>query len=455
MKFFKEYKSLIILSLLTCILGIIFIPEKSFCFEPDSQGYIDFVATRSAGYPSFLKTLGLVSTQWQFYSAVQIILSSLVILVLCRELTHWLKNKKIVSLVWVFFALNPILYVLNVKILTEGLFCTLMICIATQSLVYLRKNRSPKQLLLLSLFVGLSISIRPSGLYYLVALIFFLILMPPQRKKLWPAIACLFLPAFFIMGTSKLIYDAHHEKANSLMPAHIFARGLMLMNENDHDLFPDQMKPHLPALLDLKSKVDNLEGFTIRHLARTRLEVMFQHQLDHQMTNQARQDLGIKLIKRHPGAYIKHTSLHFLHLWTGFEVFSKSESDSFAQQNKDWQQLELVNDFSWHDTLTKKRRTFPLAWLHWVLLMPLLMIITSTVLSFIHAIKKTDEPLMRLAGFFSICCIGSSLLTAMVGIATIRYALTVTPFLITIVLLFILSFTHRNTLNNPASSSLL
>ena len=336
MSFLKEYKALAWLSLISCILGITFIPDKSFCFEPDSQGYIDFVSTRSAGYPFFLKSLGLISTQWQFYSAIQLILGMLAILVLCRELTHWLKNKKLISLIWVLFALNPILYVLNVKILTEGLFCTLMIAIIAQSLIYLRKERKPKQLLLLSLLVGLSISIRPSGLTYLVALIFFLILMPPQRKTLWPAIACLFLPAFFIMGTSKVIYNAHHEKANSLMPAHLFARGLMLMDENDEDLFPDQMKPHLPALLDLKSKVNHLEGFTIRHLARTRLEVMFQHQLDHQMANEERKSLGLKLIKRHPGAYLKLTSLHFVHLWTGFEVFSKAEADSYALQNKDW-----------------------------------------------------------------------------------------------------------------------
>lgn len=443
MGFIKEYKSLVWFSLVVCILQIIFIPDKSVSFESDSQGYIDFASYRSAGYPFFLKSLGLVSTQWQFYAAMQIMLSLIATLFLCGELAYWFKNKSAIYLVWVLFALNPILYFLNIKILTESLFCTLMIFIIAQALSFQRNNRHPKQLLLLSLFVGLSISIRPAGISYLVALIFFLLLVPPVRGKLWLAIICLFLPTVVVMGASKMIYNLHHAEANSLMPSHIFARGLMLMDIHDEDVFPSQMKPHLPAILTLKSKVNHLEGFTIRHLARTRLEVLFQHHLNHQMSNEERMSVGLKLIKRHPENYFKLTGLHFLHLWTGFEVISTAESDSYANQNKDWLQLDLVSDQSWHNTLTKKRRSFRLAWLSWALILPLVLIFTVAILSFTQIIRQTDEPLLRLAGFFSICCIGSSLLTAMVGIATIRYVLTLTPFLIVITLLLLLVFSSN------------
>ncbi|EDM25181.1 hypothetical protein LNTAR_03094 [Lentisphaera araneosa HTCC2155] len=433
-------KRFYIAGLFTLIIQIICIPGQNICFEPDTGTYLNWSPIRTTAYPVFLNLLQLFTDNWKFYSAIQLILSSWAVLFLIFELSFILKKQSLIWFCWACFMLNPILFWLNIKILTESLFLTLMVCIIAYTLRFVRQEmKNHKTLVLLSVCVSLSISIRPAGMFYLPALVFFIFLLIQDKQKMLPSIFALFIPCFLIMGLSKAIYTSQHGQGKSLLDAHIFARGLMIMTEKDTPLLPPNLQKEAPQILDLNKKVNSLQGFNLRHLIRTRQEVMYQHQLNHQMTDQDRKQLGITLIKNNFYQYFKLTSLHFFHLWSGFEVCSQAESDSYAQQNKNWTKINLVKDFSWQDTLVKKRRVFPIAWLHWGLLIPLFIISFTAFYSIYLRIKKTDTPYLRLAGFFSICCIGSSLLTAMVGIATLRYTLTLTPF---ILIIFILWFIH-------------
>ena len=427
-----------ILSLVLACLQVLLIPSKSFCFEPDTYTYLEFNSFRTVGYPLFLKFCALFSSNCKFYSAIQIILSLFSILWLILELTAWIESRKTLYVIWLLFALNPIIYIMNVKILTEGLFSTLAVCIICCSFKVARKCSVQINIGLISFFIGLSITIRPSGYFYLVAILF-LVLYFSKREEIIKNISWAYIPASVLLMISSMVFNLYHDSKKSLFPSHIFAKGMMLLEEKDITELPPNLQKQAPSYVKLNQNISNLEGFNLRHLAHTRLEVLYQHHLNHGLSPQERKNIGFKLVRKYKSDYAKMTFLNFLHLWTGFEVFSQREADSLALQNQHWIKPDTVSQNSWTDVLTKKRRAFPLYYLRYLLIIPLIMIIFYSIRSLYLTVKKDNNSVTKLLGFFSICSIGSSLLTALISIATLRYTLILTPFLLIIFILSSLS----------------
>ncbi|MDD7985748.1 hypothetical protein PQO01_12375 [Lentisphaera marina] len=322
---------------------------------------------------------------------------------------------------------------MNIKILTESLYITLSIIIISGSMKYVRRGYAWPYLALISSCVALSISVRPAGYFYIISIIILVLLYQPKIKLLsYEKVLALTVPVLLILFTSSIIYKSYHHKKLSLLPAHLFGRGLTLMQESDIVTLPPTLKDKAPVIIELNNKINALDGFNIRHLARTRTEVMYQHQINHKLNDEQRFKVGKELIRNHKMAYCKITALHFFHLWTGFEVFSINESNSFWEQSKNWKKPDFIDQYRWNDTLVKKRRTFPLSFLRWSLLVLLISVLIAPLLAFFQILKKTGKKnnYFLLAGFFSSCCIGHSIIISMIGIATLRYTLILTPFLI-------------------------
>ena len=432
-KISSSTRKMMLFTLIILIVEILFIPGKGISFDPDSQGYIDFYPTRTAIYPTFIESLRIVSSSYKFILSFQLLIGAFSACLLAVGFGRWTQQKKWAWIIWAGLVLNPVMLWFHYKVLTESLFCSLAILFIWATLRYIRCAQDSINLILIALIAGLSIAIRPASYFYLPAIVILLALFPVKRAQFFRSLLVATISVVLVLLVENMIFHSKHDQRQSLLPIHLFAKGMMLLpvDAATIDAAP-QLNSKVTLLGRLNNEVGRMEGVKLRQLARTRLEVLYQYHLAPRYEREEQMLIGKELIARYPRQYAELTANHFVHLWSGFEVLSQEESDRYWLQSKNWQKPDFIDDANWHSVLVKQRRFFPLSPLRWLLIAEAVVLLLSIALMVRERWRKSTErnPNYLLAGFFALCCLGYSMLVALTGVATLRYVLTLAPFML-------------------------
>lgn len=132
--------------------------------QPDSGSYLRFDEFRSVGYPAFLNVLNTVGVAQSAIPAVQLSLFFLSLSFLALACLNFSRSLILTMGLIIAIGLNPAIVRFNFTILTEALtFSSLFLCLAL-TLRLSHQRRCVKTWLLLGLFIGIALALKPAVL---------------------------------------------------------------------------------------------------------------------------------------------------------------------------------------------------------------------------------------------------------------------------------------------------
>jgi hypothetical protein len=221
----------------------------------DSVGYIEFSPVRTLGYPILIYFLGL-----DLLVPIQIIIFSLSLGWLIHEINEIIKNVYIISFVSILICLTPELIDMQVSVLTESFFTSLIIIIIIGIIKY-SINPRISYLILISFVVGVSASIRPVAYGLVPVILFFILFNSKTKNKLLISLICMMLPCLLIITFERMAANIiFKDKIDSLLPRHLFAKSSMI-DGYMKPLSSEKNKLQL-KLLDIQNKdAENIRKF--------------------------------------------------------------------------------------------------------------------------------------------------------------------------------------------------
>lgn len=184
-------------------------PAPAELMQVDSRDYLNFSATRTAGYPLFLRLVehlpgGLDNLPWlqlAFYGAAS--------LLLCSAFRRLSGSRIAASLVLLLLLGNPQVTRLSFMIMTESLFLS---CLMLLLALYCRLVLAPRLQILAatSLVTGLAVLIRPAGYGLVVALPVVAWWCWRQGLSRWQTVLAAAVPYLAVLGAGMAAYHAEH-----------------------------------------------------------------------------------------------------------------------------------------------------------------------------------------------------------------------------------------------------
>lgn len=432
-------------------LGLVFPPAAFFIFfllhplsepllQPDSNSYLIFSPFRTGGYPFFLSTLKSLAGEASGYVPIQLGLYAVAVLILGHVIWRHLDTLVAALLAEIALLFNPLVNAVHFTILTDSLFISTMVLFLAACLSALC-SRGHAGLAIASLLAGIAVTIRPTGIALLPALaVLALILL--HRHGLWRVALAATLPCIVAMALEATYYHLHHDKRESLLPIHIFARGGMVSLDNPAAIIaraPAERRVLDQALETDLAKVRALIAGAPNRAAVCRLidgyEVYVQYRF---MTSinadtpvlrslQAQQDAGLARIIAAPLSYIAITFQHWRCLWTVWAASAEDKAAfrSYLEQNAPIPFIpEIIEELRPGDSLPFIRIAVIGMWC----------LATFTALAGLVALAAILWPgisrTMVLAGLAGLSVHAGFALTAASGVSIPRYAFDFWPALV-------------------------
>ena len=229
---FKNTHVLAALSIFTLIVFVVIEPSFTKLLHPDSHGYLDFHKSRTAFYPVFLsiiRNLGLGINQ---IPIIQISIFSLSLYYLLLTISR-LINSRLFLIIYVLFLVGNIWIISYHKaILTESIYMSLSMA-AMAALINFFLNGSIKYIWIFSFLIGISIGLRPSGVY-MIALFPIILFSAINRFKefKWSWVFAMIIPIVIMHIAEDTLYHRQHGniERESILPIIVFAKGAMIEN---------------------------------------------------------------------------------------------------------------------------------------------------------------------------------------------------------------------------------
>ncbi|MDE0177679.1 MAG: hypothetical protein OXP36_03715 [Gammaproteobacteria bacterium] len=197
---------------------------------PDSHGYLQFSAHRTAGYPLFLWAVDALFGSADAAPKVQLVIAAGAFAFLGWGL-HRASGSLFFSLAAVMaLVLYPRIVDLHGYILTESIFISLL-SLMTGSIALACHRASWRWAAVSALACGLAIAVRPAGLSLLVVwpLLFWLMWRRWRGQRLVMVAAVAVPVALCLIGES-MVWHAHHDSGArpNLADRHLFAKALVI-----------------------------------------------------------------------------------------------------------------------------------------------------------------------------------------------------------------------------------
>jgi hypothetical protein len=222
--------------------------------EPDSESYLQFSIQRTLVYPIFLHCLTWIGLALSQIAIVQVALSSLALTILIPALIRAGLPACLIVVFTLALAGNTAFAALNRTILSEGIYLPVTMVAIAVWLDYLRSGRIGF-LAALSFCLGLSIAIRPAGMFLLPMLAIAVWLKWHDRNcSAVLTVAAAVLPLAVAVAAeripSRIIHGQH---TASVLPYILFGKAAMLAHPR-----AEFVGPHAPALRALNEKLSDI-----------------------------------------------------------------------------------------------------------------------------------------------------------------------------------------------------
>ncbi len=207
-----------------------FYPAITPLLNPDSDGYLQFAAYRTGGYPFFLELLKPLIRDVSDYALAQRLLFASAVFVLAFQLLRSFGS--LILTVFVEFALLgiPAVNAYHFQIITESLFLSTSAFFLAATVSHLRSG-SWSSLAVAFAISGYAVAIRPSGLAFVPAVAGLLLLAPRSSlpKTIWVRLFIAFAPLLLVLLFENLFYHARHPgPRESLLANQMFGKAGMI-----------------------------------------------------------------------------------------------------------------------------------------------------------------------------------------------------------------------------------
>ena len=237
--------------------GVCVISPKFFSLiEPDSVGYIEFHAIRTAGYPTFISILGALKIPLQHIGLVQASLFSLSISYLLYACCVAGVPLSVSIPLYVALISNIFFNAFHFTVLTESISFSLLLILLANFLLF-AKDRNVINLLIGSMCIGLLIMIRPVAIALAPALLIsgFLINGRMQNEtERWLVVArtgvTVIVPIIICIAVEALIHSARHTERQSLLPIHLFGKAAIITTFDgfSSETAPRELRPFIKKM---------------------------------------------------------------------------------------------------------------------------------------------------------------------------------------------------------------
>jgi hypothetical protein len=442
----------------------ILIPPYFPLLQPDSVSYIEFSSTRTALYPLFLKVLlnsGLDLVQITY---VQIVLFSLSLSFLLSALLRIGVPRPLTAIFVALLCANVYFSSFHRTILTESLFCTVMMLVTAFLLDFLRSGKSAF-LALAALGMGLLIGIRPAAVGLVPILLVAGWLKWRRRDMTAPIFAgIVVVPFVFGVLCEWVAYRTQHGDRRDSIASNLFM-GRAAMLARPGVIFTG---PHAEILTGLGQKLSAIYEPVHEFLSRVPLpalpmftaayEEVGQDQVMQQEIEQAAQlagvpkeallpDLAKQLVLANITGQMRLIFIQYVGQWSIASLTFPSTARAVNKLVDDYPAVPLLRNDPENIVLHPKARWSSYFIYPAFLVVGLLTLLLTLALGpFLLQPSLAEEPRLRplfLAAFFSLVCQVYTVSLSFLNIATPRYLMAVFPVICLIAVFTVLYIWQR------------
>lgn len=318
--------------------------EPTYSF--DSESYLEFHTTRTAGYPLFLDLTEAVFGTVDAAPGVQLTLGAASFAFLAWSIHRAFGAPLLAFLVALSLFGNPELARYHASILTESPFVSLL-CVMMGAMALLIARPTPTRAAASALACGMAIAIRPAGLSLLpiwpILLWFLWDRTAGQRRRLAAAVLA---PLALCALAESVVWRANHpDRASrpSLVNLHLFAKALVMesvpLAENDElDRFLGTARARMAPARQFIAGAPDWQTWL---LLLSRYEWAGQYELFRDevdtlaeqrgtIGNDLMGDIGWRAVAAAPVAWARNSLSHYVGLWTVYELITPATSERYA-----------------------------------------------------------------------------------------------------------------------------
>ena len=430
---------------LYALLALVQTPPEPILF-PDSPGYLEFSALRTAGYPIFLKGVTALFGDVSPVPAIQVLTfawSAWFFGISVRRLTG---RSWSAALILLGTLGNPFLVEYHHAILTDSLFTTLALVILAL-LIRTVKDGRLSRLAWCGLVVGLMIALRPVGYAWAAFALFFLLVLGRKlgmSKNVLQVGGKFLVPILLCVVAESITYHQFHESRSTLFPHFVFAKGALVegcaAGSCDHPLDEESLKVNAFIESDLAPVRAFIAGLETTDLVNSFLapyEVFIQFTYVRifakrsglpPLSPHVMMQVGRKRLLENPGGYLRLAWYHYVSMWHFFTTSHPAlvdEVNAVTQGNPPPPFSEFFAEFS------KPFLPNPLGWVG----RPIVQFLALTTLLFALGalrllVRPVVPPRMEAAMYAGLIVHGYFLLVALANIGSVRYVYPVWGYMI-------------------------
>ena len=420
-------------------------PLGSELYTPDSRGYIEFDAHRTAGYPLLLDSVTDLFGTLGAVPGVQLLLAAASFAFLGWSIQRALGAPRLALAVALSLFGNPEIARFHGAIMTESLFVSLL-CVMLGTMALLIATRGTLPALVSALACGMAVAVRPAGISLLpiwpLLLWFLWGRCAGRRVRLALAVAAPLVLCGVVEGIAWRVEHPDPTSRTSLANMHLFAKALMM------EQVPAGKGDDLGRFLDVaREKVAPARRFVsaapdwqTRLLTLTRYEAAGQRRWFHREAEELAErrdaslnrllgDIGWRAVAAAPVAWAHNGLVHYVGLWGLYELLTPSASQRYAAYMQPSERVPFLDSAR----IRTWRPPHAMAWPgRMVMVAGFLATVVAVGIAVVRRLRSGAAELDRrllLAGVCGLLVHGHYVFIGLFGIALARYSLAVWPLL--------------------------
>jgi hypothetical protein len=434
----NESKYLLILSVISMIAGAAY----WYCFhdeiplmQVDSGSYIAFGSCRTMGYPTLLWAIHKISGSYAWLPLIQLGLHfaaatflSITFYQLTRVfiLSFLCLSAQLINMEWVKY---------DFMILTESVSGSLLL-MAMAFILRFYMHGKTKDLIGLSLMVGLSILMRPVSyaLVPVLAVVSYL-LWPQVKMRLWVIILPLIL--VLAMGTAIQRYRNGFWDTESFLGHNLLGKAAIIVDDSISSKHPEAIQELAEMAKPIQEMLTHAPSWQMEYI----LTAPYYDHLRYTYAGKSGNDtpkardqywkeVSLSIIKAHPLLYAKDVLMNYCALWFLWDFKTTSETLVLENLTKALYPLPVYKEFPFPPRTTAAAKT----WRHFAPFMRgglmLSFLVSFLVMGYVLYQRIRRRPVDML---LQVCCIAAFIVHGLYGLTALlqaglpRYALFAWP----------------------------
>ena len=416
---------------------------------PDSTGYLNFSPVRTSGYPLFLWLVGVEGVK-----VVQPVIAAFALLILYCASRKLFRSAAVSFALILVIAANFRFYHYHYTVFTESLYSSLLTLIIATYMRYARLPSANKTLALLSLLCGVTVTIRPSAVFLLPAILIgtMLVWNRTETGRSQLLILCI-VPFLIVVGAEKQFHSAwHNDQPVSLFTRHAFAKAALIDAAvgKEENLYDKALRESFESTREF---IWSAPGFHVRNHFLTHYEICIQyscskeHSLD--LDSEYAKQSALKRIRLNIPGYLALTWHNFRSLWTIYPAATPGVTEKINGYIAQRKPIPYSKYLNWLEAEVREQGYIKFIVQVFVLIVGAASICVIAIGGYQWLRHRKLNAVFATTLFVSVCMQASQMVTALAGASVIRYTISLWPLFIVCLAGIWVLFVKRQAVRNP------